>query len=60
MFIYIDITNENLAMPFLTLFGIEHANKTVVSFLYLFCVIDTLLSTDKKATSHCGINLLFS
>ncbi|KAF3521757.1 hypothetical protein F2Q69_00046812 [Brassica cretica] len=31
MFIYIDITNENLAMPFLTLFGIEHANKTVVA-----------------------------
>ncbi|WZZ27154.1 hypothetical protein YC2023_010555 [Brassica napus] len=30
MFIYIDITNENLAMPFLTLFGIEDANKTVV------------------------------
>lgn len=36
MFIYIDITNENLAMPFLTLFGIEDANKTVVSFLCLF------------------------
>ncbi|KAL0836069.1 hypothetical protein Bca101_087958 [Brassica carinata] len=31
MFIYIDITNENLAMPFLTLFGIEDANKTVVA-----------------------------
>uniref|UniRef100_M4DCV2 protein disulfide-isomerase n=1 Tax=Brassica campestris TaxID=3711 RepID=M4DCV2_BRACM len=29
MFIYVDIANENLAMPFLTLFGIEHANKTV-------------------------------
>ncbi|XP_010479733.1 PREDICTED: protein disulfide isomerase-like 1-5 [Camelina sativa] len=31
MFIYVDITNENLAMPFLTLFGIEDANKTVVA-----------------------------
>ncbi|WZZ47537.1 hypothetical protein YC2023_043796 [Brassica napus] len=31
MFIYVDIANENLAMPFLTLFGIEHANKTVVA-----------------------------
>ncbi|KAG2314039.1 hypothetical protein Bca4012_064659 [Brassica carinata] len=31
MFIYVDITNENLAMPFLTLFGIDHANKTVVA-----------------------------
>ncbi|KAL0696665.1 hypothetical protein Bca4012_063845 [Brassica carinata] len=31
MFIYIDITNENLAMPFLTLFGIEDSNKTVVA-----------------------------
>ncbi|KAJ0242263.1 Protein disulfide isomerase-like 1-6 [Hirschfeldia incana] len=31
MFVYIDITNENLAMPFLTLFGIEDANKTVVA-----------------------------
>jgi len=33
MLIYIDISNENLAMPFLTLFGIEDAKKTVVSFL---------------------------
>ncbi|KAF8050180.1 hypothetical protein N665_2032s0008 [Sinapis alba] len=31
MFIYVDITNKNLAMPFLTLFGIEDANKTVVA-----------------------------
>ncbi|CAH2036476.1 unnamed protein product [Thlaspi arvense] len=31
MFLYVDITNENLAMPFLTLFGIENANKTVVA-----------------------------
>ncbi|CAL9218649.1 unnamed protein product [Arabidopsis halleri] len=31
MFIYVDITNENLAMPFLTLFGIEAGNKTVVA-----------------------------
>ncbi|KAF8080746.1 hypothetical protein N665_0924s0012 [Sinapis alba] len=31
MFIYIDIPNENLAVPFLTLFGIEDAEKTVVS-----------------------------
>ncbi|XP_013622151.1 PREDICTED: protein disulfide isomerase-like 1-5 [Brassica oleracea var. oleracea] len=31
MLIYVDITNENLAMPFLTLFGIDHANKTVVA-----------------------------
>uniref|UniRef100_A0A1J3I4V9 protein disulfide-isomerase n=1 Tax=Noccaea caerulescens TaxID=107243 RepID=A0A1J3I4V9_NOCCA len=31
MFIYVDITSENLAMPFLTLFGIEASNKTVVA-----------------------------
>ncbi|CAH8260665.1 unnamed protein product [Arabidopsis lyrata] len=31
MLIYIDISNENLAMPFLTLFGIEDAKKTVVA-----------------------------
>ncbi|XP_010545702.1 PREDICTED: protein disulfide isomerase-like 1-6 [Tarenaya hassleriana] len=31
MFIYIDIANEDLAMPFLTLFGIEEANKIVVA-----------------------------
>ncbi|KAL1199437.1 Protein disulfide isomerase-like 1-6 [Cardamine amara subsp. amara] len=31
MFIYIDISNENLAMPFLTLFGIENAKKTVIA-----------------------------
>ncbi|ESQ30226.1 hypothetical protein EUTSA_v10011373mg [Eutrema salsugineum] len=31
MFINVDKTNENLAMPFLTLFGIEDANKTVVA-----------------------------
>jgi protein disulfide-isomerase A1 len=31
MFIYVDITNENLAMPFLILFGIEAGNKTVVA-----------------------------
>ncbi|CAF1709164.1 BnaCnng54960D [Brassica napus] len=31
MFIYIDITNENLVMSFLTLFGIEDADKTVVA-----------------------------
>ncbi|CAN8259157.1 unnamed protein product [Cochlearia groenlandica] len=31
MVIHIDISNENLAMPFLTLFGIEDAKKTVVA-----------------------------
>ncbi|XP_010503804.1 PREDICTED: protein disulfide isomerase-like 1-6 [Camelina sativa] len=31
MLIYIDISNENLAMPFLTLFGIEDAKKTIVA-----------------------------
>lgn len=36
MFIHVDITNENLAMPFLTLFGIEDVNKTVVSLWYFF------------------------
>ncbi|CAF2074426.1 unnamed protein product [Brassica napus] len=40
MFIYIDITNENLAMPFLTLFGIEDANKTVDAVLKEKCKID--------------------
>ena len=33
MFIYIDITDENLAKPYLTLFGLEEAESTVVSFL---------------------------
>ncbi|CAN6866993.1 unnamed protein product [Brassica oleracea] len=40
MFIYIDITKENLAMPFLTLFGIEDANKTVDAVLKEKCKID--------------------
>ncbi|XP_059456898.1 protein disulfide isomerase-like 1-6 [Corylus avellana] len=31
MFIYIDITDENLAKPFLTLFGLEEAENTVVT-----------------------------
>ncbi|XP_062155453.1 protein disulfide isomerase-like 1-6 [Alnus glutinosa] len=31
MFIYIDITDENLAKPFLTLFGLEEAANTVVT-----------------------------
>ncbi|XP_006297318.2 protein disulfide isomerase-like 1-6 [Capsella rubella] len=31
MLIYIDISNENLAMPFLTLFWIEDAKKTIVA-----------------------------
>ncbi|KAL6134476.1 hypothetical protein ACLB2K_066707 [Fragaria x ananassa] len=30
MFIYIDITDENLAKPYLTLFGLEEAESTVV------------------------------
>ncbi|KAK7839142.1 protein disulfide isomerase-like 1-6 [Quercus suber] len=32
MFLYVDITDENLAKPFLTLFGLEEAKNTVVSF----------------------------
>lgn len=32
MFIYIDIADENLAKPYLTLFGLEEAESTVVSF----------------------------
>ncbi|XP_015867599.3 protein disulfide isomerase-like 1-6 [Ziziphus jujuba] len=31
MFIYIDITDENLAKPFLTLFGLEESKKIVVT-----------------------------
>ncbi|KAG6665264.1 hypothetical protein CIPAW_02G149100 [Carya illinoinensis] len=31
MFIYIDISDENLAKPFLTLFGLEEAENTVVT-----------------------------
>lgn len=31
MFIYVDITEENLAMPFLTLFGLEESKNTVVA-----------------------------
>uniref|UniRef100_A0A2N9EHS8 protein disulfide-isomerase n=1 Tax=Fagus sylvatica TaxID=28930 RepID=A0A2N9EHS8_FAGSY len=31
MFIHIDITDENLAKPFLTLFGLEEAENTVVT-----------------------------
>lgn len=32
IFLYVDITDENLAKPFLTLFGLEEAKNTVVSF----------------------------
>ena len=31
MFIYVDIKEENLAKPFLTLFGLEESKNTVVS-----------------------------
>ncbi|XP_065638499.1 protein disulfide isomerase-like 1-6 [Quercus suber] len=31
MFLYVDITDENLAKPFLTLFGLEEAKNTVVT-----------------------------
>jgi protein disulfide-isomerase A1 len=31
MFIYVDINDENLAKPFLTMFGLEEATDTVVS-----------------------------
>ena len=34
-FLYIDITDENLAKPFLTLYGIEESKNTVVSFLII-------------------------
>lgn len=32
MFVYTDITDENLAKPFLTLFGLEDSENTVVIF----------------------------
>ena len=32
MFIHVDIKDENLAKPFLTLFGLEESKDTVVSF----------------------------
>jgi len=32
MFIYVDINDENLAKPFLTMFGLEESTNTVVSF----------------------------
>lgn len=35
LFIYIDNTDENLAKPYLTLFGLEESNSTVVSFPHL-------------------------
>lgn len=39
MFIYVNVAEENLAKPFLTLFGLEDSDKTVVSFkAYEFCV----------------------
>lgn len=41
MFIYVDITEENLAKPFLTLLGLEDSQKTVVSF-FLICSLFTL------------------
>ncbi|PIA64984.1 hypothetical protein AQUCO_00100450v1 [Aquilegia coerulea] len=31
MFIYVDVAEENLAKPFLTLFGLEESDKTVVT-----------------------------
>lgn len=33
MFVFVDIKEENLAKPFLTLFGLEESEDTVVSFL---------------------------
>jgi len=33
IFIYVDIDEENLAKPFLTLFGLEESKNTVVSLL---------------------------
>lgn len=32
MFMYVDISDENLAKPYLTLFGLEEAENTVVRF----------------------------
>jgi hypothetical protein len=44
MFIYVDINDENLAKPFLTMFGLEESTNTVVSFQvnnnYLFINLD--------------------
>jgi hypothetical protein len=47
MFIYIDIADENQAKPFLTLFGIEDSENTVVSFLannYCFLQVPAVVS----------------
>lgn len=32
MIVYVDITEDNLAKPFLTLFGLEDSEDTIVSF----------------------------
>lgn len=58
MFIYIDITKENLAMPFLTLFGIEDANKTVDAVLKEKCKIDLcVVRITGSSNMFEGINL---
>ncbi|KFK38962.1 hypothetical protein AALP_AA3G182600 [Arabis alpina] len=51
MFIYIDISNENLAMPFLTLFGIEDAKKTVVAAFNNNLNSKFLLESDPSASN---------
>lgn len=33
MFVFVDIKEENLAKPFLTLFGLEDSEDTLVSFI---------------------------
>ncbi|KAE7997451.1 hypothetical protein FH972_002087 [Carpinus fangiana] len=46
MFIYIDITDENLAKPFLTLFGLEEAENTVVTAFNNKISLKFLLQSD--------------
>lgn len=34
MFVFVDIKDDNLAKPFLTLFGLEDSEDTLVSIVY--------------------------
>lgn len=60
MFIHIDITDENLAKPFLTLFGLEEAENTVVSFpiskLNVYCTFILIIFSFLKNLSSEAVN----
>ncbi|KAF9615400.1 hypothetical protein IFM89_023061 [Coptis chinensis] len=67
MFIYVDIAEENLAKPFLTLFGLEESDKTVVvafdnkrSSKYLLESDPTPSNLEKNATVQTVVGRTFS